>query len=536
MEPINYQQIKTWELDQNNKPKNETEFLDKMLYLFFNDEWTRDETAAKKYSDLLIKTDISELKEYDGACKAQAMLIDKYPDLFSLLTVSIGGIKESIPKACLSKRSEKFDKMLKSGNVKEVTENKVSLTAPNHIQEDVLKNFLNYIKHGKIELTGDNVLPLLSLAQEHLVGGLSLRCIKFLANNLGVDNFDEILKFANDYSISDLKWQCLADAYTNYKNEQFKKFIDNKETSIEAKELFQLGCQCQELKIKPIYSDEGEITLLLPDANKNFDEEDLDEQKCLNLVKDLNNVCQITKLDIEGSIFSASDPFEDDMIEKKSEKLNQLFSSLPSLKHLVTPQRVLPDNWLKQLVTLEAKNLGSVSSLNLPNAKSINIRATEIKNSLKAPKAEKITILGGAGIEKIESPNANYINYISVMDLKRIDAPKAESITVKYCNKVIEIESPNVKTIECIFLKELKNINTSNTTQITVTLCPELLKIDAPLAKKVDLSANEKLETLYIPNAESLEIEDCNQLKSLTIKKGCKVEGLIPEKCKITYS
>lgn len=78
-----------------------------------------------------------------------------------------------------------------------------------------LNCFLDYFSTGNINLSGNNVLLMLSLSNKYDVPKLEDQCLQFLKENLDPDNFIDILSFAIEHQHTDLKWICFSFAINN---------------------------------------------------------------------------------------------------------------------------------------------------------------------------------------------------------------------------------------------------------------------------------------------------------------------------------
>ncbi len=202
--------VQLWELDEHNKPKgpkDEENLFNAINFFDKNPQWVnKHQDKAKKYCKLLVNTDITKIKLSKEASEIQATLIKKHPNFFHLISFNIGGVERKILKSLLVKRSDKFRTMLEH-NMKEKVEKEITLEAEG-VDRKVFNNFVDYLTTGEIELDGKNVMPLLGLAQEHLISHLTCACLNFIEENLKNDTFIDLLKYALESNNDDLKWQC----------------------------------------------------------------------------------------------------------------------------------------------------------------------------------------------------------------------------------------------------------------------------------------------------------------------------------------
>ena len=228
-----------WQIDETKRPTDAAKFLDAITFLKEHPEWVQtNQKEAKERFSLLAATDLStiETELSNKACDIQVYLIKAYPALFPITTIKLKMISKNgdvvaeieIPENRLTEKSEKFKRELQSG-LKEQNNREIELLAPQGIDQEICKKaceaFLSYLKTGKVDLTGDNALPLLNLASEHSLSNLSKTCCDFLLENLELSAVKPVLEHAIQLHLDDLKWVCLMIAYRDCQTEEFQALL-----------------------------------------------------------------------------------------------------------------------------------------------------------------------------------------------------------------------------------------------------------------------------------------------------------------------
>src|SRR4029077_4754554 len=98
--------------------------------------------------------------------------------------------------------SNKFRKAL-NGTMKEALSDKIELMT-NRYDLNSVQIFLEFMKSGKLALTGDTVIQLLSLANEHNIEILEQKCLAFIKDNLDLTQLLALLQTGIDHNLIEL--------------------------------------------------------------------------------------------------------------------------------------------------------------------------------------------------------------------------------------------------------------------------------------------------------------------------------------------
>lgn len=537
-----------WKLDSENKPKNEAKFLKAIKFLQDNPEWVKDhQDEARKSFELLART--GHLSE--EAKSIQKTLVEKFPNFFPTILVKIGGVERQILKDRLEAHSEKF-KVMHASKFKESLSNSIELTLPEGIDnEEVLNAFLTYLNSGNIEITGENALDLMRLAQENNFLAFSFDCAKFIKKNLDISTFKEVLHAACHYQLTDLKWRCIVFAS---KNPFTLQPLTEKEEEISDAEMdvLKFGIECVQFGIRFSVSNEGKRSIRLI-SRKSFSEEGL------NFLKKLHK-----EYKIEDLIISAVHTDDKDL-NNLAEIIRDPFSIEINTCHITT----IPERWLQSLELIDCDNISELISLHAQIAKEIHVENCSKLTSIIAKNAEwvtglrcdNLTSIDAPNVKKIESSQSHKMRSLDTSNAKTIycdhtgmtilDARKAKKINCSIC-PIVTLNAPEVENIDChgcyithLDVQKAKYINCSrcpisnlyaeNAENIDCSECYDLIEINAQKSKKINSWNCENLITIYAPEVQSIQVRRCPNLKSLTVSKDCVIEGLFAKDCKITY-
>lgn len=143
-------------------------YLSLLFFLIDHPDWVHDfPEQAKKYMTLLEQTQLSS-KDLTGPLKeAYISLLSTYGTFFTQvkLTTTHPEKEYIIPRNLLMMLSDKFQVMF-SSSLKEGISNQIELDTKAYEKEEV-KVFFNFIQSGQVNLTGENVLGVLLLGNEH---------------------------------------------------------------------------------------------------------------------------------------------------------------------------------------------------------------------------------------------------------------------------------------------------------------------------------------------------------------------------------
>lgn len=190
-----------WEIDPNtNKPTNPQLFSTTIRDLTDHPSLLEDNANIENVTKLFERLEITDFSEQADTLSDCQKLFSIEGKLFpstspeekeTMIMLKSGEVEVFIPKNLLAAQSDKFKKMFSSHWAKA---NKLDLAEPN-IHSDTFKSFAHFLKTGDIQLTGDNILPLLHLADEHGVPKLEKTCIEFLKENMDTNLFEPLQSF-----------------------------------------------------------------------------------------------------------------------------------------------------------------------------------------------------------------------------------------------------------------------------------------------------------------------------------------------------
>lgn len=196
-----------WITDENSQfPRNSTacqvavEFLHK--HIAEPTEWN------KQCIRLLNETDVSA---YAATSKIMRHLYQEHPHLFDCITVKMGEQSQQIPKSHLVRLSPKFKAQIQS----DYSESKKGVIDLGPEDPDSAQVFLSFLATGEVNLSGENVLPLFTLADQHLIPRLTHICTGYLIKHLDADSFPDILKQAVQNKNAALLWICFGTILNN---------------------------------------------------------------------------------------------------------------------------------------------------------------------------------------------------------------------------------------------------------------------------------------------------------------------------------
>ncbi|GAM17293.1 hypothetical protein SAMD00019534_004680 [Acytostelium subglobosum LB1] len=136
-------------------------------------------------------------------------------DRFSDLKLSCGGTLYSTHRIILAYSSEFFATLL-SSEFRESTQALIELKLPD--PHNVFKEVLSFMYDGRVLLSPDNVIPLLSMAKYYIIKPLVTLCMQYIEHNLHRENVLTILKASISFHFDDIVDRCLYIVAKNFPN------------------------------------------------------------------------------------------------------------------------------------------------------------------------------------------------------------------------------------------------------------------------------------------------------------------------------
>ena len=417
-----------WQLNEANQSTDSSKLLQSIAFLQANPAWVEANLEqAKERFTLLAATDLSaETEPTKKARCIQDTLRNTYPALFPPIpTIKIKVMdndnktviaESEIPLNLLTEKSAKFNKIF-SYHLKEKGENQLEFHLREGIDKSVYKEFLSYLETGKVNLTSDNVLPLLELAHEHMVEGITYNCCEYLTENLEASQLITVLEKAIQLNHDDLRWVCLIVSSKESTDEECGKVFQS------MNEIFAHQPTLEQLAdFKILTAEQKAEVALIEDKAKakelaeamhilnvgifckilEFDPSFVEHARTVSL-NTLNEgnlfILQFLRPFIQGLRMTDLDPSLNG-----DEFLEQCATIVQNPDLLIINDgkiKTIPQGWQASLKFLDCSRCGSLEELNLSSAKKINCTDTFSLRKLNAPLAE--TIISN-GFEDKDSP------------------------------------------------------------------------------------------------------------------------------------
>ena len=143
------------------------------------------------------------------------------------MTLVAGDVRVPCHGAVLAATSEYINAMFSSDLV-EATSDTVRLET----DPEILRDAIDYIYNGKVDISTDNVQNLVTAGDFFLLDKLKIACERFLMNFLEFSNVIEFNRFARFYALAELRLMAC---------QQFSEFVPSEEfTALTGRELAEL--------------------------------------------------------------------------------------------------------------------------------------------------------------------------------------------------------------------------------------------------------------------------------------------------------
>lgn len=402
-----------WSLNPTtHKPEDKEAFFNALTYLALNPSWVeQNPEKAKEYFDRLEITDISSLANtvifltnlndqqvisiYQKMLPLREKLFPQEKAKENWMRLCAGQEGVQIPKNLLSALSPKFGQAL----AHEMTESRTRILdiTETGINPEDARSFIEYLKNGEIELTADNILPLLHLATEHVVPKLETLCIDWLRNyvleDFNLDSFAPLCEFASQQDNQILSQLLLQLAQERMKDLGIELHLSDWTLTIKeaaSPEAWTFLRTVGQLHIKQleIYSREETLTEL--DLSSHFPH-----------LKKI--VCR----------------------------------ELEALKTLIAPQ----------IEEFECHNCKVLSKLDIRNAIIVSCYSCDELKELDVPKAVEVTCSFCNTLPKLFLPEAKQVNCSFCGELKELDAQKASLVRRWACPALKTMKVPSTAAV-----------------------------------------------------------------------------------------
>lgn len=518
-----------WRLDAEQRPTEETSFLQAIQFLNEHQAWVNSHfEMAKHYFELLDETNFETSTCTEQAVTIATKLYEQYPDFFpKKIKLRMGDQERDIPKATLMKRSQYFARMVGSG-MREAQQRQIEFNVPQG-HEGSVSSFLNYLVTGQVELSGDNVMPLLFFAHAHDVQNLLISCLDFLTRNLTKETFPEVLETALLHNVPDLQSACIEFASTRENSESFYPLFQSiwsREESSEAEiKIFLWAEQCFSKKIRLFRDETGVgielngLTILDPESFKALGEMQqalgfqsirirnrrMNDDTTALLANELPRI-ESLKIDNVAGITCIPEPWKE------------------SLKTIV-----LKDCKVEKLSLLHAQRVTifrcpSLSEISAETAKEVDCSYCRELGKVSFSMAERVRLAFCPNLLDLNLISARKIDVDSCRDLKNLIAWRALEIRCNCCHKMTTVEAGRARKIDLEICTSLTKLVASNALEVRCFCGHALTKLELPMAERIDLSFCIVLETLIAPHVKSLVYEGLRKLTEADVPEEIRAE------------
>lgn len=390
--PYNLDIVPTQEvLDYTPKPDDPNAHLKAMNYLnrFANFAYRYPDWASRMVT-CIETTDLSQAPMTDTDWKTYQVLYQTHPDLFSnpphgapTVKVKIGALERDIPKNHLLIQGEMMHKMLKFGG--QESSNVIHLVEVENYDESVANALLTYLEKGNIDITDENCIPLVQIANLYDIDDLKSQVISYLSQNIQLENLHEVLQLAIDLNLQSLISGCLGLAIS-------KSHL---------------------------------LDLIILSNGKRLIEADTEPAKLIRKITALGNVLEKDRFNViatwdskrqERIVSVATDPPYSKFNDTTLNAINELCEYLPV--QLSLNQDPIDDEALKQILN------------KLPNLQNLEVFGTEV-TTINCNKATKsIECRDCTNLTSIMAPSASYVNCFRCRKLNQdqIKVPKEAKV------------------------------------------------------------------------------------------------------------
>lgn len=416
--------------------------------------------------------------------------VQKSIELLNKITLGTGNFTIEVPLSNVLESSGALRKHYESG-MKGTESNILMLKLDRYLKNDA-KAFLQFFKEKAVELTEENVLPLLYLANEFEVEPLHKYCLEFLKGAEEWEDFPALLDTGIELDQKELIWGALKIT-NNYlrrsdlKSEKFKSLS----LSTKTKDILE-ALSKRELRSSIKFGNDLGVVEIYDAA----DTSDLKDFSSLNV---LEEIIPLT-LSIQNPIDNSKD-------------LNSILRECPNIAHLKLTLDLSRD---MDLTIEELKKLTKLKTLQL-NIKGLHFKSLEelqnLETNLSPIKLDLISI----SLERINNSDLAKIPE-NFKNLKRISILHSE------------IEDINFKNLKYISFSDCKFLNDSIRTGADVAVfnsCKFNKNIEIMDAKDIKIHKPDhqyRFENLKAPNATKLDLNNTFH-KSIEVPSSCKVIG-----------
>ena len=338
--------------------------------------------------------------------------------------------------------------------------------------EELAQSILNYLRVGDIALDGETVVDLLEFSCLQTLNALRMQCEVFIAHNLSLDIFQDILGLAFHLNLPSLLCGCLAFAQEVEEEDVFQ------ELSIQEQHLVALAREMRKHNLRLSLSPEGKPAVSLSHWA------DLSTVRVIELLREINQEVPMKYLDVDRG----------DADFNKLRPLAMILPDLEEFTHTCPSMRSLNQPLLRALFPkLHAYG----------NRAHLSLSPDEVETYL-----ESFATPGKAnakGLLTLRSLNLSYNETPASRDLAALAAYFPELYHFKVCSdKIFKLD----------LLKAI-DISTSG--------CRNLTSLSAPKATRIDASGCSKLRFLFAPNALEVQRPFCPALTLFIVSDHCKV-------------
>lgn len=411
-----------WTLKQDGTPKIYKQLTWALDFLDKRQDWVEaNPNSARKYCELLEKTDIMKTGKFADIAKVHAIqqnLLKKHPDLFHVISITLGPITIETVTGRLIEKSEVFRTMLTSQFL-EAKQNKIILEADEGISNDSIQQFLSYFTTGDCNITHENVLGIFVLAHQNGVTKLETSCETFIImNNLDSENAMSLFQKACLYEKLDIMWKCASIIQTNGNHLAFL----SQDISEKGKDFIKFIVECFDYRITIGFADNGSRMVQIEESSLGID-------RIMDLLSSINTKIAIEALKIDLK----------DITEQNLESMALLFPHLRWLEIHAPKIVTLPAQWLSNLEGVDCSRSSALTSLVVPKAKIVRADGCQSLAELEAQNALEVVSVSCNVLTKLDLGKARKVNTSCCIAMTILNAPRAEELTCFSCSKLENI-------------------------------------------------------------------------------------------------
>lgn len=483
------------EPDGPNVPTQILEFFGKNKYFTYTyTDWT------VKMVKLLEKKDLSKSNLTDTCWKTYEWLIRIHPDLFTqsssntpVMDIRVNQHQRTMPKNHLLMSSDAFRRMMGSG-MAEAAENCLRIN-DNDIDDPSVMDFLAYLEKGHVEITDDNAMELLKLAQTQSLADLEDKVIRFLKTRLTLEHLPLLIKQALILKHPNLIKDCLAFAFSLSEQEIEQMIKESRQEGSSAEAIFLRRVLF--LKKAGIQAKPGHDTSTLNVGQNIYDP---------RILEALNELFLIAPILLELKDI----PFLTD------EKLDKIMGKLTHLKHLsIKDPNITRIPNVEKLITIMCDNCPSLTSLNAQLATNIHSSGCGRMTTIKAPLATYINCPSCPSLTSLTAPAVTFLSCYQSTGLTALDIPSAIDITCWGCTNLASIRAPLAKSFDGNDCPNLLELNLPSAASLKANNCISLVSANVPMADLPEFKGCVNLIRVTATAAKVLYIRGCNKLTEI---------------------